>query len=110
MFTENTPDIYLSGNWEIEMTKSKSGTIQFFRDANTMPGSSDMADRLKALGFRHTSVPTSGVLAASKVTTTRVSENTIRIRVEHTDRNNESARLERGGYKLADSSTVIELE
>ena len=104
MFTENTPDIYLSGNWEIEMTKSKSGTIQFFRDANTMPGSSDMADRLKALGFRHSRGPT------SSVTTTRVSEKTIRIRVEHTDRNNESARLERGGYKLADSSTVIELE
>ena len=104
MFTENTPDIYLSGNWEIEMTKSKSGTIQFFRDANTMPGSSDMADRLKALGARHRRGPT------SSVTTTRVSEKTIRIRVEHTDRNNESARLERGGYKLADSSTVIELE
>ena len=80
------------------------GTVRCFRDARAMPANTSLAGGLAALGYKRTSY------SPPVVTTTPVRNGkgdlvAIRVRVEIGLA--EAARLERGGWALADNRTVV---
>jgi|6_EtaG_2_1085325.scaffolds.fasta_scaffold00160_11 hypothetical protein len=90
------------------MSDKNSGTVKFFADASLMPVNAAMADGLQALGYKRTRrVP-------PVVTTTRIRNDAdevvaIRIRVETSNRTDETDRLERSGWEFPEGRTVVEL-
>jgi len=84
------------------------GTVKCFRDANMMPANTSLAGGLAALGFKRTSY------SPPAVTTTPIRGDSgalvaVRVRVETSNRTDETERLERNGWALADNRTVVEV-